>query len=625
MTSMNDFGINYNTSYANPALAAYNSKYSAANSKNYNPHTNQISYANHNIQAPAGAPSPTIKRALVPSQYSKQIIDSTPVLNKTIIQDTFESPATQAKTPKTKKAKLSLFSINDLHGHLDNMSNILGASRQFDKDAKNKNADTIKLSSGDNIAGGDSKKNNLMLQFLNHLGINASAVGNHELDGTASSLYKISEGKNFKFLAANAKTPENSQFYNNIEKSMIIEKNGNKYGLVGLMPFDLETVAGKKEALEGIKACDINDSAIIVQKEIDKLRARGINKIILLSHIGIDNDKKIIPMLDGVDIVQSGHSHTFTPELKNNETILKSKSGEPVILIQAGENGKYANVLDVEFDENGIITSASINTYQAELDKSPVLENIKTAALGESPQVGTLQLIDSFPENKRTIPCAWTNFLCDAMRAELNTDIAFVNAANTRKVPKAGVLTKRDITETTPLENKAMVSRMTEKEIVRVIREAAKTSLSENETGEPGIMHVSGLTYKVDSNGDLIEINFIDKNGNQTPIDINNPSEDKVYTVAHDSFVAEDREKPEYPGMLLSARKYKDTKQFDFDKDKLASDYIEKLPSKDNLVITDDFRIQIYKKDGSINTAAKKDLQNQDKITATPGTNPNAV
>ena len=192
-------------------------------------------------------------------------------------------------------------------------------------------------------------------------------------------------------------------------------------------------------------------------------------------------------------------------------------------------------------------------------------------------------------------------------------------------MPKAGVLTKRDITETTPLENKAMVSRMTEKEIVRVIREAAKTSLSENETGEPGIMHVSGLTYKVDSNGDLIEINFIDKNGNQTPIDINNPSEDKVYTVAHDSFVAEDREKPEYPGMLLSARKYKDTKQFDFDKDKLASDYIEKLPSKDNLVITDDFRIQIYKKDGSINTAAKKDLQNQDKITATPGTNPNAV
>ncbi len=619
------FGINYNTGYLNTASMAYN-KQAAINYANQNYYATPIVYANHMQNQASGAPYPVVNRVFPPLQYSRQIIDfPNPALREPLRQDTFESPVAQAKTSKTKKTKLSLFSINDLHGHIDNMSNILGASKQFDKDAKSQNADTIKLSSGDNIAGGDIKRNNLMLQFLNYLGIDASAVGNHELDGTATSLYKISEGKNFKFLAANAKEPANSQFYNNIEKSTIIEKNGNKYGVIGLMPFDLETVAGKKEALEGIKPYDINDSAKIVQKEVDKLRAQGINKIILLSHIGIDNDKKIIPMLDGVDIVQSGHSHTFTPELKEGETILKSKSGEPVLLLQAGENGKYANILDAEFDENGIITSASIKTYQAELDKSPVLESIKTSALGESPKVGTIQTVDNFPENKRTIPCAWTNFLCDAMRAELNTDIAFVNAANTRKVPKPGILTKRDITETTPLENKIMVSKMTEKEIIRVIREAAKTSLT-SETGEPGIMHVSGLTYKVNATGDLTEVNFIDKNGNKTPMDINNPSEDKVYTVAHDSFVAEDREKPEYPGMLLSARKYKDTKQFDFDKDKLAADYIEKMPSKDNLVITDDSRIQIYKKDGSILTAAPKTEQNPDKIITIPGTaNSNAA
>ena len=516
-----------------------------------------------------------------------------------------------AQNAKTNKAKLSLFFINDMHGHIDNMTNILGASKQFDKDAKAKGADTLKLSAGDNYTGGDVQRNNLMVKFLDFIGIEASAVGNHEFDATATKFYDVKKDTKTKFLAANANVPSGSKFYDNIEKSTIIEKNGNKYGVVGLMPIDLETVASKKEALEGIRPYNLEESAKAAQAEIDKLRAQGINKIILLSHIGIDMDRKIIPMLDGVDIVQGGHTHNLTPELKDSENILKSKSGEPVILLQAGENGKYAGVLDVEFDENGIITTASMDINKAQLEKSPVLEFIKTSVLGKSPEVATLQSIDPVPENRRIVPCAWTNFLADGMRHELNTDIAFVNAANMRKVPKPGIITERDITETTPLKNTLMVSNMTEKEIVRVVKEAAKTSLS-YETGEPGIMHVSGLSYKATSNGDLLEMAFVDKNGNKTPIDINNPKEDKFYTVAHDTFVAEPRDNMEYPGMAITAHKNQEVKQYNFDKDKTAADYLRKMPNKDDLIITDDHRIEIIEPDGSIRTLGNKNLQQQD-------------
>ncbi len=519
--------------------------------------------------------------------------------------DVFQNANVQ--NTKTNKAKLSLFFVNDMHGHIDNMTNILGASKQFDKDAKAKGADTLKLSAGDNYAGGDIQRNSLMVKFLNFIGIEASAVGNHEFDTTATKFYDLKKNAKTKFLAANANTPSGSKFYNNIEKSTIIEKNGNKYGIVGLMPMDLETVASKKDGLEGIKPYNLEDSAKAVQAEIDKLRAQGINKIILLSHIGIDKDKEIIPMLDGVDIVQGGHSHSLTPELKDGNNILKSKSGEPVVLIQAGENGKYAGVLDVEFDENGIITTASMDINKAQLEKSPVLEFIKTSVLGKSPEVATLKSIDPIPENRRIVPCAWTNLLCDSMKVELNTDIAFVNAANTRKVPKPGIITERDITEATPLRNTLMVSNMTEKEIVRVIKEAAKTSLS-HQTGEPGIMHTSGLSYKVTSDGNLLEMAFVDKNGNKMPIDINNPKEDKFYTVAHDSFVAEPRDNMEYPGMAISEHKNQNVQKFSFDKDKTAADYLRKMPNKDDLIITDDHRIEIVEKDGSIRTLGNKNF-----------------
>ncbi len=531
----------------------------------------------------------------------------------------------QLQTPKTPKTKLSLFFINDMHGHFDNMSNILGASLQFDKISKQKKADTMKLSAGDNYAGGDVERNKLMMNFLDYIGIEFSAVGNHEFDATASEFYKIKNASKVKFLAANANVPQGSKFYENVSKSAVIKKDGGTYGIVGLMPFDLDTVASKKEALEGIKPYNLEESVKLVQAEIDKLRAQGINKIILLSHIGIDKDKEIIPMLDGVDIVQGGHSHNLTPDLKEGSNILKSKSGEPVVLVQAGENGKYAGILDVDFNENGIITAASLDVESADLEKSPVLEHIKTSVLGKSPQVAVLKGVDPTPENRRIVPCAWTNFLADSMRNELNTDIAFVNAANMRKVPKLGILTERDITETTPLKNTLMVSKMTEKEVVRVIKDALKMSLPHN-TGEPGIMHASGLTYKATSDGELLEMSFVDKNGNVTPIDINNPREDKFYTVAHDSFVAEPRENPEYPGMLISEHKDKNVQTFNFDKDKTAAEYIKKLANKDDLEIKDDFRIQIVEKDGSLRTLNKqaKIPSNNSKTSSANTLNPAA-
>ena len=394
---------------------------------------------------------------------------------------------TKIPNAKTNKAKLSMFFINDMHGHIDNMTNILGASRQFDKDVQAKGVDAIKISAGDNYAGSDTKRNDLMVNFLEYIGIQASAVGNHEYDASTTSLCDTAKNSKVKFLAANVVPPQGSNYYNNIQKSMIIEQNGNKYGIVGLTPIDLETVASQSKALEGVKPNSLEETVRLAQIEVDKLRAQGINKIILTSHLGLDKDMQIAPLLEGVDIIQGGHSHNLTPELENGKNVVTSKSGEPVIIVQAGENGKYAGVLDVDFDENGIITAAALDISKAGLEKSPVLESIKSNALGPSPKVGELLAADPLPENRRITPCAWTGFLCDAMRAELNTDIAFINSGNTRKVPKPGIITERDIAETTPMKNTLLISTMTEKEIVRVIKEAAKTSM-QSKTGEPGLM-----------------------------------------------------------------------------------------------------------------------------------------
>ena len=488
------------------------------------------------------------------------------------------------------KTKLSIFYINDMHGNVDNMSGMVAASDKFDKTVSEQGVDALKISAGDNFSGGDDKKNKLIVNLLSRMGIDASAVGNHEFDSTISKLYDFIYPDKTKFLAANANVPNGNAFYQNIQKSIIEDVNGNKYGLIGLMPPDLVKVTGNDQRkLEGITPETLEQSVQSVNEEAKKLQEQGVNKIILVSHIGNDKDKQIAPLLHGVDIIVGGHSHTEVDGITPNENLFYNADNDPIVIVQTGENARNVGILNVEFDQNGDITAANNELIPTNQEKSPVLNYLKDATMGPSPVIGNFEDIDPLPENRRITPSAWTHFMCDAMKTETGADIAFINAANTRKVPKKGTLTERDITESTPLKNTLLVKKMTEKEIVQAIKESLSATFS-NETGEPGILHVSGLTYVADNKGDLKELNFVDRNGNITPIDINNPS-DKTYNVCYDSFVAKGTEYPVFTPDTMTHKTI--DKTFDYDKDKLTINYINKHSSKDKLTVKDDGRIKI--------------------------------
>ena len=549
------------------------------------------------------------------------------MMNSGLVNQSFsyfpQNGANQAvqTNPIQKRTKLSIFYINDMHGNIDNMAGMIAASDKFDRETGKENVDTLKLSAGDNFSGGDDKKNQVVINLLNRMGIDASAVGNHEFDSTISTFYKFLHPEKTKFLAANAKTPNGSEFYKNVQKSTVIDVNGNKYGLIGLLPFDLEKVTGADDnKMEGIRPYDINESIQIVNEEAKKLTEQGINKIILVSHIGNDKDKEIAPKLHGVDVIVGGHSHTEVKDIKPNENLFNNADNNPIIIVQTGENARNIGILDVEFDENGVPVSAENNLVQTSQNKNVVLNYIKDVSLGKSPKVAILEDVDPMPINRRITPCAWTNLMADAMRSELNVDIAFINAANTRKVPQKGTITERDISESTPLKNTLLVKQMTEKEIVQAIKDSLQATLN-HETGEPGLLHASGLTYTADSKGNLKELYFVDKSGNKTPIDINNPS-DKTYRVCYDSFVAKGTE---YPVFVPETQTYKEIEQtFNFDKDKLLIDYIQKLPNKDKLTIKDDGRIKIIEENGTIRSANNAPKSNsepaQNQMQNTPVT-----
>lgn len=483
-------------------------------------------------------------------------------------------------------SRLSIFHINDLHGQTDNLHATLIASKNFDE-RDSVNIDKLKLSGGDNVSGGDSAKNMMIASFLNAMNLDATAIGNHEFDAGLNSLANFIAQSKAKFVSANLDIADGNPIKGKVEKSLVKEINGTKYGIIGLTTPELPRVATGPEVLNGIKVEDIKDTIEEVQEEVEKLRSQGINRIIALSHSGYEFDKELAKNTNGIDVIVSGHSHDAIESAAEGKNLVRSKTNEPVLIVQAGDNGRYYGVCDVDFDQNGLITKISNNLTKTTAQKSSLVEYVKNVKMGPSPVVTTINEIDPFPANKRIEPCAWANLICDGMKQELGTDIVLVNSANIRKVPSTGTLTQRDIFETTPMKNELLTTTISEKEIVDALKFASK-SVSES-SGDPGILQVSGLDYTIDKQGNLLELNFTDKKGKKKKIDINNPSQELKYTVAMDDFVIDGRE---YPPLKLQNR---EIKKHGFDKDKTAANYITKMTNggKTPLSVKDDGRVRI--------------------------------
>lgn len=499
------------------------------------------------------------------------------------------SVAQVSQAPKAKQpTRTSIFYVNDLHGQTMKMERIYNASKSFDSFTPSCKLDKLKLSSGDTLLGNTRKVNEIGAKFLDLIGVTATAVGNHECDGDPKDLYEVTKDKKFKMLGLNVKLDKSNPLSDRIQGTYVQEQpDGNKYGIIGLMPPDLLTRMAKKDDYGKFLQIEDFDTTIKqVQAEVDKFKEQGIDKVIVVSHAGNNNEKRLAQETSGIDVILGGHSHELIKDIKEGENMFYSKTGEPVIITQAGKDADNTGVLNLEFDENGVITRAQNNvTPTKTFRRNLIMKFLSEKFLGKPEVLGEVKSAEAEPVNRLACENPHADFVVDSMREHTGADIAIMGAANMRNVFEKGEITSRDVSSIVPFKNGIVMVPVSEKVLVEGLKFGAN-SLN-NPGTKPGLIQVSGLNYSVNKAGELTSATYVDWEGNKTPIDINNPREDKVYDVAMDKYYAGGNDGLSMFKGLLEQK----TQEFELDKDGMAMERIKNLGG--DIEIKSDGRIKV--------------------------------
>jgi 2',3'-cyclic-nucleotide 2'-phosphodiesterase (5'-nucleotidase family) len=347
-----------------------------------------------------------------------------------------------------------------------------------------------------------------LIEMMNMIGYDGMVIGNHEFDNQAENVRGLVGLSEFPVVCANLVDSEDNGFIEN--KYHIYNVSGLKVGVIGITYHEMVGMA-KEDNLDGFYSLEpvavIND----IVDEIDP----GTDLIIVLSHLGYENDVELAENLNNIDVIIGGHSHTRLkePEKVNN-----------ILIVQAGASCQNLGKLDLT------IAGDTVQSYNGQLitllaDKTSI--NQRLISFADSFEV----LIDEqFGQVIGYLETDWIpayrdesnvgNWLCDVIREETGSDIALLNSGGIRKRIPEGPITLKDIAEMLPFENYVQTFSCSGGDIMKIVQENATH----------GILQVSGLKYKWKWNDDKAVIYDVFVNGK--PV-----KNDKSYKIASVDYV----------------------------------------------------------------------------------------
>jgi 5'-nucleotidase len=291
-------------------------------------------------------------------------------------------------------------------------------------------------------------------------------LGNHEFDEGKDELLRLLNGGNhangpflvdpypgarFPYVNANVLVEKPSGRTKPLIKPYVVRRlDGVRVGVVGAVLKETPTIVTPA----GVSGLSFLDEATMINAQVAELRSRGVHSIVVTIHQGASQTSYTTPtdpaatvgapistivsqLDDEVDVVISGHAHSFTNALVTNG------NGHQILVVQAFSSSTAYDEIDLVIDRaTGDVVNKSARVVTTYSDQTPgnardpeVQTLVDRAVAATAPLVN--QPVATFTADiTRTQSAAGEsalgNLIADAQRAAMGTDFAFMNPGGIR-------------------------------------------------------------------------------------------------------------------------------------------------------------------------------------------------
>lgn len=359
--------------------------------------------------------------------------------------------------------------------------------------------------------------------ILNALGYQAQTLGNHEFDKGVPTLIEYAKRVNFPLLACNIDMSKEPELAKVVKPYTIIEVEKQKVGIVGVITDTTPsiTILGDSMKFEAHLSS--------VQRSVNELTKQGVNKVIVMSHIGYDDDRELAAKLKDVDLIIGGHSHTplGTPALEgwrpsggSYPTYVKDSTNKSIPIVQAWEWGKVMGRLKLSFDAKGNLSKvleAEPMVVGPDIPEDPKIAALVDAFRKPIESMGNAQIGTSGAAVTDRVKVGYwiADSYLDATK-QLGVTAAFMNPGGVRANMEAGKITYGMANAICPFRNTITIVELTGADLQTMLNE-----------GKGGLIPSLGTTMTV-AGGGVREIKI---NGESL-------DEKKTYKIAVNNFMA---------------------------------------------------------------------------------------
>ena len=352
------------------------------------------------------------------------------------------------------KKEVHILSANDMHAAIECFPRLCFVADSLRALYPN----LLILSAGDNRSG--DPINDMyeipaypMVSLMNIVGFQASTLGNHEFDSGQEGLAKLINMSNFPYLCANIRPAAKTGIH--VRPWQMFDVGGVRLAIIGVTALG---PMGKPESHpDNMTDLEFSDPLQSVQ-QYKNLRQQS-DVVLLLSHMGYEDDVKLSAELPWVDLIVGGHSHT---QLKGGEM----HNG---ILITQNVN-RLARVTHITLTlENGKVTGKTAENIAI---KGVKRENKVVAKLTDyftnNPAFDEVLAVNDQPVSTyEELGCLMT----DAYLKAANADISLQNYGGVRyDTLSIRGITVKDVLQLDPFQNNLVEMTVTGNEFIDILK-----------------------------------------------------------------------------------------------------------------------------------------------------------